>query len=72
VYGDRAGDRHGDEAHAAEDTSGFRRERARMARVQDAVFGHDGIADVEAFVTDEISRRARDELKDMLLGLVAE
>jgi hypothetical protein len=40
--------------------------------IEDAVFSHDAIADADAFVTDKVPGRARDELRDVLLRLVAE
>jgi hypothetical protein len=54
-------------------TRGASGERGRGGTgIEDAIFGHDAIADVDAFVTDKVPGRARDELRDVLLRLVAE
>ena len=67
-----AADWNGNDADAAENARSLRGERTRVTGIEDAVFGHDAIADVDAFVTDKVPGRARDELRDVLLRLVAE
>ncbi len=43
-----------------------------MTRIEDAVFSHDAIADVETFVADVVSWRTSDELRDVLMRPIAE